>query len=758
MARRFAGLQVPYGIMGSFGLHRLGPLGADARPRRLALLWRAEQNVYRNMTLRDLPKLLCWGVCSRRRCGAPVARVGRAVGCVEPLEPRRLLAFDPSAMEQAMLEDINRMRIDPQGELDYFFVQTQPLLARSTDVQAAVNFFNVDAATLLSQWARLEPAPPVAWHESLYEVARAHDQVMIEMDEQAHVLEGEPGIGQRVQDAGYDFTAVVENVFAFGKSTLQAHAGFVIDWGDTPSGIQDPPGHRRNMMNRNMQEVGAAIVQESDPDTAVGPLVITQDFASRSDYVPQVLGVVYDDRNGNGRYDAGEGLGGMSIEAVGAAQTYRTTTMTAGGYQLEVPHGTYAVVASGPRLSGRLALTGVVMAGTNVKADINIRTALPGPTALADFGSTMEDVPVSINVLANDSSANGPLDWSSIQIAEYPARGTLEVLAATGEIRYQPTANFSGTDRFRYRVRNGQGVPSNEANVVVTVAEVNDLPVARNDISTVDEDFSTRLDILRNDSDVDGSLAAGRITIVRAPAAGEVIVDGSLLGATYVPHADYVGTDTFTYRVEDNHGASSNVATVNITVRQVNDAPVAADDSLVTRQETPVRAELLANDTDVDGAVQPASLGLTRFPQHGDVRIDRATGAVTYTPRPGFHGRDSFAYAVRDDRGALSSQGVVSVLVAEKDFPWHNPADPLDVDNDGQVGTLDALLVIQDLMKNYARRLLTASDAVSAGPPFVDTNRDGLVSPLDALLVIRSHGAASTRFRSALISISAPVS
>jgi uncharacterized protein YkwD len=666
------------------------------------------------------------------------SRRGRFVGRMEKLEPRVLLAFNPSPLEQAVLEDINRMRTDPQGELDVFFVQTRPLIARNADVQSAVNFFRVNGATLLSQWSDLEPVSPVAWNESLYDAALAHNHVMIEFDEQAHVLEGEASIGDRVTDAGYQNGSIVlENVYAFGKSTEQAHAGFLIDWGDTPSGIQDPPGHRRNMMHPLVEEVGAAIVFENDSQTGVGPMILTQDFGGRRDYIPQVLGVVYDDRDADGAYDAGEGLGGVQIEVVGQMETFRTTTMSAGGYQLPVPNGTYEIYASGSRLSQPVSVAGVVMAGANVKVDLNLEDALRPPTALSDSRNTTEDVPVDVDVLANDSDADGVLDRSSVRITEFPKRGTVEIDVSTGQIRYQPTANFSGSDSFKYRVRDDDGAISNEATVRLFVGNVNDIPVARNDIFVTNEDSPLELGVLQNDSDVDGALNPATIQIIRPPAHGDVVLNARSGKVTFVPQPNFSGSDSFSYAVQDDSAAISNTATAFITVIDVNDAPQAVDDRSVTWEETSVAVPVLANDVDIDGVVEPNAVGLTRFPDHGSVSLDRATGVVTYTPESGFFGSDTFAYAALDDDLGLSNQAIVSVMVTEKGYPWRNPVNPLDIDNDRVVGPLDALTVIRDILDNFARRLPIPNRPGDAAPPFLDSNRDGLVSAIDALLVIR---------------------
>ena len=107
--------------------------------------------------------------------------------------------------------------------------------------------------------------------------------------------------------------------------------------------------------------------------------------------------------------------------------------------------------------------------------------------------------------------------------------------------------------------------------------------------------------MLANDTDVDGS-TADRGTWSTGPAHGTLTLnaDGSF---TYTPDANFNGTDSFTYKANDGT-ADSNTATVTITVTAVNDAPVAANDTYTTNEDTPLTVtapDVLANDTDVDG-------------------------------------------------------------------------------------------------------------------------------------------------------------
>lgn len=294
----------------------------------------------------------------------------------ETLERRLLLTFDPSPLEQEMLELLNRFRDDPQAELDELLSSyPTPLTARDADVQEALDFFNVNGSALESQFANLSPAPPLAWNEALYDAAENHNDLMIQFDEQSHQLPGEAGLLDRIVDAGYDWqfsVRVGENIFAFSRSVIYGHAAFVIDWGFGPNGIQEPAGHRINMLDQGFQEVGISIVEESDPSTLVGPLVISQEFGRRGNYGnPAVLGVVFDDLNADGFYNAGEGLSGVTVELSGPNGTFTTTSLSAGGYQTKVPSGTYTATASGGALGGEIRQFDVMVGGSNVKFDFN---------------------------------------------------------------------------------------------------------------------------------------------------------------------------------------------------------------------------------------------------------------------------------------------------------------------------------------------------------------------------------------------------
>lgn len=327
----------------------------------------------------------------------------------ERLECRLLLTFNPTGLEQEMLEYLNRFRDDPQGELDELLSSyPSPLTAKDADVQAALDFFGVDGATLVSQFSSLNPAPPLAWNEALYSAAGTHNSLMIAHDLQSHQLPGEAGLLDRIVAAGYDWefsVRVGENIFAYSETVLYGHAAFAIDWGFGPNGIQDPAGHRINMLDQGFQEVGIVVTPESNPATGVGPLVISQEFGRRGNYGDSaMLGVVYDDLNGDGFYNAGEGLGGITVEVTGPMGTFTTTTLSAGGYQVKVPSGTYTVTASGGSLNGSIQTVGVSVGGSNVKVDFEADDATDLSTHTVDL---TDGAPHTVTVQDDGVAGNG---------------------------------------------------------------------------------------------------------------------------------------------------------------------------------------------------------------------------------------------------------------------------------------------------------------------------------------------------------------
>jgi hypothetical protein len=104
---------------------------------------------------------------------------------------------------------------------------------------------------------------------------------------------------------------------------------------------------------------------------------------------------------------------------------------------------------------------------------------------------------------------------------------------------------------------------------------------------------------------------------------------------------------------------------VTITLIEVNDAPAGAQDAAGTNPGVAVVVDVLANDVDVDGTIQPYTLSIPvgGQPKYGTAESDPVTGAILYTPNDGYIGSDALTYMVRDEDGALSNETTVLIRV-----------------------------------------------------------------------------------------------
>ncbi len=100
-----------------------------------------------------------------------------------------------------------------------------------------------------------------------------------------------------------------------------------------------------------------------------------------------------------------------------------------------------------------------------------------------------------------------------------------------------------------------------------------------------------------------------------------------------------------------------------------NEAPVALADSVTLPDAQPIAIDVLANDSDFDGTLVPATVSIVTPPLHGLAEVDTLTGAIVYTPEPGFAGDDSLSYTVADDEGAVSLPAVVTITVPDTTAP-----------------------------------------------------------------------------------------
>ncbi len=238
-----------------------------------------------------------------------------------------------------------------------------------------------------------------------------------------------------------------------------------------------------------------------------------------------------------------------------------------------------------------------------------------------------------------------------------------------GTLSFAPVPNASGSATITVTVRDNGGTASGGVDTftrtfTVQVLAVNDLPTAQGQSASTDEDTPLAIQLAATDVET-GEL---RFEVIAQPGRGAVAaVPGGAPGALrYVPGQDFAGTDSFTFQAVDADGGRSNVATVAITVRPVNDAPVAVADSIAASEATPISIPVLANDSDAEGAALFVA-SVDAAGASGTVAISEDRKSVLFTPANGFTGVTSFSYVVSD--GQLTGSARVSVAVGASTIP-----------------------------------------------------------------------------------------
>ncbi|MFJ9312655.1 Ig-like domain-containing protein [Pimelobacter simplex] len=281
----------------------------------------------------------------------------------------------------------------------------------------------------------------------------------------------------------------------------------------------------------------------------------------------------------------------------------------------------------------------------------------PGP------GFTVPQNGVHVSALTDLATTTGrPLSATGVSQVRAPQHGTIDVLPA-GPVRYTPTRGYSGPDDYVVRVCD-TSVPQQCTEITVPIT------VGVNQVTAVDDEATTTVgvpvitDVTANDLTETGQeLAAPTITI--PPAHGTAITSED--GLFYRPDAGFSGVDSFGYRVCDTSAPPTcDTGTVTVTVDNVFTTGAA----ITTAQGVPVVTDL-ADIASVTGSpLDPTAVQQAVQPEHGGAVIDGTTGAVTYTPLPGFHGEDSYTVRVCDTSAPVQcADALVRVTVTAPEVP-----------------------------------------------------------------------------------------
>lgn len=509
----------------------------------------------------------------------------------------------PTDLEQLVLELLNETRLDPQRSAYRYITSFAPLRSDDPGIQSAIDFFGVNGPALLSAFSALEAVSPLAWNENLGDAAAGHNEFLIRFDTQSHQVNAhlpsthpdyEKPLGERVDDAGYDWMRLGENVYSYARSPVYGHAGFMIDWGyddqdyiggtlasdfaSRGDGVQDPAGHRLNIMNPQFREVGIDVALESDPSTQVGPMVITQNFGQQVGAL-FVLGVAYSDSDGDAFYSLGEGRGDLIVH-VGAGSA---TSAASGGYQIEVPQGAAYIRLSGGGLSGQVTVTTTIETH-NLKLDVVDGDTLLTSGSIIVEGAIAELRALGLTGLTLTAGSGNQIITGTPGNDAIDGGAGLDTLSLSGDRNdYQIRREGAGLQVTDLRDGLGDGTDMAfgietfrfaDGDVAVS-SFFSTAPIALSDEAQTLQNTSVAIDVLANDSDAEGD----QLTIVEAIGSAQsasVLIDGDAV--IYTPRAGFSGTDTFTYTISDGNGGFA-TSSVSVTVVPTQPAQPAVEQS-----------------------------------------------------------------------------------------------------------------------------------------------------------------------------------
>ena len=428
----------------------------------------------------------------------------------------------------------------------------------------------------------------------------------------------------------------------------------------------------------------------------------------------------------------------------------------------------------------------------------NVTAVNDAPVALPDTNTTLEDTPVSGNVLLNDSDVDGP----NLKVASYTVTGAVGTptigvdfvipnvgkinIAADGSYTFTPAQDFNGTvPTITYTVTDNNAPIAATATTTlsITVTPVNDAPVAVDDNLSTNEDTPVTLDLVGNDTDVDGdtlsvksingtTLTPGTAQVIAVP---NGVVNVNAAGViTFTPNANYNGPVSFNYVVQDGHGGED-TGTVSINVVSVNDAPVTVPEVATTPEDTPISGNILTNDSDVDVG---DTLSVTQFtvdvdgngtiglgetftvPPGGSVTTPTivvdgknagtitiaSDGSYTFTPAQDFNGTiPIITYTVNDGSGAVNNTATATLSISVtpvNDPPVATTPPALNVNEDTGPfalsltgtdvdGTVDKITVTG--LPPASQGVLTYQ--VNGAGPFVSVPANTQLSPTEAATI-----------------------
>ena len=388
--------------------------------------------------------------------------------------------------------------------------------------------------------------------------------------------------------------------------------------------------------------------------------------------------------------------------------TIAGTDYTAGQTATIAAKGSLRVNADGSYLFTPLANFNGAVAGisytvtdgsltTTSTLALTVTAVNDAPFGVNDTVAGTEDVAITGNLVGNDSD----IDGDSLSVTQFTIAGQTKsagqtailtgvgslTVNANGSYSFVPAANYFGAVPVA-TITITDGVATANQLLTISLAAVNDAPVAANDSKSGAEDTNLSGNVLPNDFDVEADLlTVSKFTIngteYNAGTTASLIGQGLFVLNTngsyfFTPSANFNGTvPAISYTVTD--GSLTSTATLNLTVTAVNDAPVGTNDTVAGTEDVAITGNLVGNDSDLDGD----TLTVTQFTINGQTKSAGQTatlagigsltinvdGSYSFLPAANYFGAVPVATVTITDGVATANQLLTISLAAVNDTP-----------------------------------------------------------------------------------------
>lgn len=342
------------------------------------------------------------------------------------------------------------------------------------------------------------------------------------------------------------------------------------------------------------------------------------------------------------------------------------------------------------------------------QVSLTIESVNDAPIASISYTETNEDETLVQNIGLGDSDAEG--DAMSYEIMVTALHGVAN-LSSDGELVYEPSANYWGTDSIRYQICDAFGACT-ENTINLIVLPINDEPQASGLSTTILEDETLQgiLSSLVVHFDEEELFFGTMISATN----GSVVIESN--GTyTYTPNTNFFGEDQFVYLVCDLLGACD-TATISIIIESINDSPIVNDDFITLEEDGTMEISAAANDIEVEN--ETMSYEVIGNSALGNLSLT-ASGNVIFSAYENVFGFETLTLLVCDSEELCSESFLTIEVIPINDLPSIS-SQVITINEDS-----DASVNLNEYASDVESSTLTFSNLGNTENGTLDFNSDG---------------------------------